>query len=45
LFSAFGSPELAPPLLAAKFKRQFETIKDASALFSWRAIKPYSSTN
>jgi|TARA_B110000259_G_scaffold28231_1_gene29949 hypothetical protein len=45
LFSAFGSPELSPPLLAAKFKRQFQTIKESSALFSWRAIKPYSSTN
>lgn len=41
LFSAFGGPELAPPLLAAKFKRQFETIREASALFNWRAIKPY----
>jgi FAD/FMN-containing dehydrogenase len=42
LFSAFGGPELAPPLLAAKFKRQSEQIRSASALFSWRAIKPYS---
>jgi hypothetical protein len=41
LFRAFGGPELAPPLLAAKFKRQFETISAASALFNWRAIKPY----
>ena len=45
LFPAFGGPELSPPLLAAKFKRQFQTIKESSALFSWRAIKPYSSTN
>ena len=45
LFSAFGGPELAPTLLAAKFKRQFETIKQASALFNWRAIKPYSEIN
>ncbi len=42
LFSAFGGPEQAPPLLAAKFKRQVETIRAASALFSWRAIEPYS---
>ena len=45
LFSAFGGTKLAPPLLTAKFKRQFETIKDASALFSWRAIRPYSGLN
>jgi hypothetical protein len=45
LFSAFGGPELAPTLLAAKFKRQFGAIKEASALFSWRAIKPYSGLN
>jgi hypothetical protein len=42
LFSAFGGPELAPPLLAAKFKRQCKAIRSASALFSWRAISPYS---
>jgi hypothetical protein len=42
LFSAFGGPELAPPLLAAKFKRQFKTISASSTLFNWRAIKPYS---
>jgi hypothetical protein len=42
LFSAFGGPELAPPLLAAKFRRQCKTVRSASDLFSWRAIAPYS---
>jgi hypothetical protein len=42
LFPAFGGPELAPPLLSAKFKRQAETIGAASTLFSWRSIEPYS---
>lgn len=41
LFAAFGGPELAPPLLAAKFKRQLETIRGASTIFNWRAIEPY----
>ena len=41
LFSAFGGPEQAPAVLAEKFMRQRETIRNASPLFSWRAIAPY----
>ena len=42
LFSAFGDPEQAPAMLTEKFKRQRETIQNASSLFSWRAIPPYN---
>ncbi|MFT5658747.1 MAG: hypothetical protein ACI9KN_002028 [Gammaproteobacteria bacterium] len=42
LFSEFKTPEQAPPILAAKFKRQHATIRNASPLFNWRAIAPYN---
>lgn len=41
IFSAFDTPDQAPPLLVEKFERQREAIRNASPLFNWRAIVPY----
>ena len=41
IFSAFDTPEQAPPLLVEKLERQREAIRSASSLFNWRAITPY----
>ena len=41
IFEGFKGVENAPLALQQKFKQQVKTIRDASAIFNWRALHPY----